>query len=546
MNSTAKLNKVTRSIAFFLVIAMVITSVASPITTKAAVTYSETVSYSNPLGSGEVSYTYCDGKVTYSNSTVTDKVMTNTSVAAVNSDEAICQAFDEYGTLWVVYRNSAIYWYNYEILGKVGVLQKWKGETNSQFDLEALSLEKKGTNANYATHYTNQYMKLIPLPTWNVLYELVNDKPFQSTTETPVTTTETPITTTETPITTTEKPATTTEVPDIEVDSYIEWLLNFWWEKYRNGEITWEQYTDIAWNNHIDIKTEVTEKETTYYFYDEEGRLLKTERVLVGSKHEEGIGEGSAQVENHGTANYQEVEKGQGGASGTVEAKTTIDFNNPIPISVNNGVTTKSKAKLSVSSKVVVIKAGTSKKISYTAKNTKGNIVKAKVSGGSKKIAKVTKVTKSYIKIKAPKSAKNGAKTKFTVTNSSKKIKITVVVTRKAHARVITSEGRIKLFKGNNKLYGWLEFNKATGELNWNGIHLQNVASAAFIKESWNVIVLFKNGDYYSIPYTAAYKGGKVKMKKLGSNGKTIRRDDYGFATNIVTENQTADDIVGK
>ena len=104
-----------------------------------------------------------------------------------------------------------------------------------------------------------------------------------------------------------------TTTPDITID------FEFWWNQYTTGKITWEQFTQIIWQNKWTVDSQTTEKETTYYFYDESGKLIRTERVLVSNKHEEGAGNGSASVSNNGKAEVDIKNEGVGGGKANVK-----------------------------------------------------------------------------------------------------------------------------------------------------------------------------------------------------------------------------------
>lgn len=108
-----------------------------------------------------------------------------------------------------------------------------------------------------------------------------------------------------------------TSTPDITID------FEFWWKQYTTGKITWEQFTQIIWQNKWTVDSQTTEKETTYYFYDESGKLIRTERVLVSNKHEEGAGNGSASVSNNGKAEVDIKNEGVGGGKVTVKKSST-------------------------------------------------------------------------------------------------------------------------------------------------------------------------------------------------------------------------------
>lgn len=241
-----------------------------------------------------------------------------------------------------------------------------------------------------------------------------------------------------------------TQTPDIT----IQFDFNFWWEKYVSGVITWEQFTQVVYQYQWKVDKTATEKETTYYFYDDKGNLIRTERILISNGTDSGTGNGSATITNKGEANISVTEKGNGGVTGTVTVTTN--------------------------------------KATTTAKKT-----------------------------------------------TKKKVK--------AHARVITSGSRIKLFTAKNKLHGWLLFNRKTGKLNWNGYKMKGVKSAGFIKGSWNVVVLMKNGKVYKLPKKVA-KGKTIHKTRIKCKDKGIalNRDTYGFVYKVKTRCGGLKNISGK
>ena len=241
-----------------------------------------------------------------------------------------------------------------------------------------------------------------------------------------------------------------TQTPDIT----IKFDFNFWWEKYISGVITWEQFTQVVYQYQWRVDKTATEKEITYYFYDDKGNLIRTERILISTGTDSGTGSGSATITNKGEANISVTEKGNGGVTGTVTVTTN--------------------------------------KATTTAKKT----------------------------------------TKKKVT---------------ARARVITSGSRIKLFTAKNKLHGWLIFNRKTGKLNWNGYKMKGVKSAGFIKGSWNVVVLMKNGKVYKLPKKVA-KGKTIHKTRIKCKDKGIalNRDTYGFVYKVKTRCGGLKNISGK
>ncbi len=150
----------------------------------------------------------------------------------------------------------------------------------------------------------------------------------QQPTPTPNIPTPTPTPNVPTPTPNIPTPAPT-RTPDIEFDINTKFDITFWWTQYTSGKITWEQFTQIVWENKWEVKNQVTEKEETYYFYDESGKLVKTERILISNGIESGTGSGSAKEENKGEAKYEEKNSGNGEIHGTVDTKGKVYINNP-------------------------------------------------------------------------------------------------------------------------------------------------------------------------------------------------------------------------
>ena len=131
--------------------------------------------------------------------------------------------------------------------------------------------------------------------------------------------------------------------------------------------------------------------------------------------------------------------------------------------------------------------------------------------------------------------------------NGSKKVEITVIVskTTKAHARVVTSGNRIKLFTSKNKLHGWLLFNVKKGTLNWDGYKMTGVKTCGFIQDTWDVVVVMKNGQVWGLPNKVA-KGETRAKYKICENALTLNRDTYGFVYAVKMKNGDKMNIGGK
>lgn len=178
-----------------------------------------------------------------------------------------------------------------------------------------------------------------------------------------------------------------TRTPDIEFDIHTKFDITFWWEQYTTGKITWEQFTQVVWENKWEVKTQVTEKEETYYFYDEEGKLIKTERILISNGTESGSGTGSAKEENRGEAKYEEQNSGNGEIHGGVDTHGEVRINNPnlAPCPTR---TTPTKTKISFHVK----RKGNKVKLTRTV-NGKTGVIATVSFNKKKKTARWNKIT---------------------------------------------------------------------------------------------------------------------------------------------------------
>ena len=378
-------------------------------------------SYSNPMGSGDVTVRYDNGATFFTNNSISEKQLTLTDVAAASSeaDSEICLGVDQYGTVWVIYRNQGLYWYNAEICGKKGVLQKWKGVSDSE-NIKAVRLAFKDSSGNmlykgftYVNCYTHgKTLDDVDLPDWLTLYKVFNGEDYVVATPTP-TVAPTPVPTPEptpvptpvptptptptvapTPVPTptptatpvpTQAPTPTptiapTATPDIQIDSHTDWQAewDFWLKAYTNGSITWEEFLKLTGHFDWHVKTEENEWETTYYIYEGD-KLIRTETVRHKVVEEDGTGNVAVEAQNNGQANVtsQTDVNGGGNASGTVDTHTDVYQNTPIEINVNGN----SKAVYSRQSKgkyvnLVKIKNGSRGVITKVYFNKKKKLVK--------------------------------------------------------------------------------------------------------------------------------------------------------------------------
>ena len=110
------------------------------------------------------------------------------------------------------------------------------------------------------------------------------------------------------------------------IQGEIDFDFDFWWSKKLEGVITWEEFEKILANANWKWESGSQSKstETTYYFYDEDGKLVKTVSEKIGQEVEQGVGEAQVQaaVETTGEAKVDLVENGKGEVTG----KATVDL----------------------------------------------------------------------------------------------------------------------------------------------------------------------------------------------------------------------------
>jgi len=159
------------------------------------------------------------------------------------------------------------------------------------------------------------------------------DPSIDSTTQAPATTTQAAPATTQTPATT-QASATTQVAPNTDntIKIHTEFDIDFWWQRYLEGLITWEQLENILWKYNWTSQEVSKDTSVTYYFYDENGRLVKEVTESTGTKTENGTGVGQATATASGSATVKIAENGSGNAKGVVN--TTIDNSTTI---INNG-----------------------------------------------------------------------------------------------------------------------------------------------------------------------------------------------------------------
>lgn len=329
-----------------------------------------------------------------------------------------------------------------------------------------------------------------------------------------------------------------TKEPTIEIHAETKFDFEFWWQKYIEGTITWDQLKEVMWEDRWTATSDSTENSTTYYFYDKDGKLERTETITKSKTVETGTETGKSTEVVSGTAVIELKEEGKGEVNGEAVTDAQIYVNQPIPIVIaETAAPVVNKSKLKVSKTFIILKPGKSKTITYSAKNASGSAVKAKVKNSSS-LAKGKILSTKKIKITASKKATNCSYSVVTVINGNQKTEITVVISKtvKPHGRIVTSGTRIKYYDEKNDFRALLEFDSKTGELNWNGYTMSNVKSCGFIKGTNNIVVLKNNGTVYKLPFTTNGKKQKeIHSSKIKTPEKAIalNRDKYGFVVNL-------------
>ena len=343
-----KMNK----IAAILIFAVVITSMPSigaGNKAQAAITAGNVVYEGNgSLSCGSATLTLSNAVLTYTGAT-TIKYWSNpvAGTMVITQSERLAHVFWYSGIYFVIDMDNGT------------IVQAYKNSSNS-YCIKSSGTAVYGSSAYMATintciiddewFYQENRAKMQRLMTRAEFDKISNGQdptaptpvPTVAPTATPVPTvapTATPVPTvapTAIPVPTVAPTATPTVAPTATPDIKIDFDFTFWWEQFTSGKITWEQFTQIVWNNKWTVDSQTTEKETTYYFYDESGKLIRTERVLISNRHDDGTGSGSADVKNDGKANVDITNKGNGGGSGTI----TVDKNNSTSGNTKKGKTT--------------------------------------------------------------------------------------------------------------------------------------------------------------------------------------------------------------
>lgn len=332
-----KTTNIFRRVSIILVLALVITSFAgitSANKAQASVTAGNVVYEGNgSLSCGSATLTLSNAVLTYTGSTTIkywDNPVAGTMV--INQTDRLGHVFWYSGIYFVIDMDNGT------------IIQAYKNASN-MYCTKASGTAVYGSSAYMATintciiddewFYEENMAKMQRLMTRAEFDKISNGQDPTAPTQAPIPTvaptaeptvaptvvpTQEPVPTvvpTQEPVPTVMPTVVPTTTPDITID------FEFWWKQYTTGKITWEQFTQIIWQNKWTVDSQTTEKETTYYFYDESGKLIRTERVLVSNKHEEGAGNGSATVSNNGKAEVDIKNEGVGGGKANVKINSS-------------------------------------------------------------------------------------------------------------------------------------------------------------------------------------------------------------------------------
>lgn len=316
----SKTTNIFRKVAYILVIALVITSftgITNVNKAQAAMTAGNVVYEGNgSLTCGSATLTLSNAVLTYNGST-TIKYWANpvAGTMVINQTDRLGHVFWYSGIYFVIDMNTG------------AIIQAYKNSSNS-YCVKSSGTAVYGSSAYMATintciiddewFYQENVAKMQRLMTRAEFDRISKGDDPTAPTQAPTVAPTTEPTVAPIPTTAPTQAPVPTVVPTATPNITIDFNFTFWWEQYTSGKITWEQFTQIIWQNKWTVDSQTTEKETTYYFYDESGKLIRTERILISNRHEDGNGNGSANASNSGSASFEVTNKGNGGASGTI------------------------------------------------------------------------------------------------------------------------------------------------------------------------------------------------------------------------------------
>jgi len=512
---------------------------------KAAVSETYSADYKNPVDSGKVTVEYEEGATFFSNSAVSKKQLTLKNVAAASGDDEVCLAIDAYGTAWVIYRNQGLYWYNFEICGKKGVLQKWKGVNDAEsikatrlcFKVMALPQGESMEYSSfvYANYYTSgKDLEDYPLPDWKTLYKVFNGEEYEEPEATPEASTPEATEKAEATQAPTPEP---TEVPETQTPATAEPAT----AEPATAEPATAEPTEAPAAVVEDSGNAIGDAsvanggngQSAPVTVNGDGNVVNIDQT-INIIHNEVIGDGNS-VSNENsdtdvTDNTSVIGDGNNTSSKAdaelQEVDNTVAGDGNAVVQEPQQVVTETEAETQQSGDNDTAEESTAAGVAVSAPSVPPVVAVTEDTvaavNPSKEVVKIVEVLASAKPSTVAVAAATPAPTTSVDTSSSK---------GKCHPRVITSGKRIKLFSKKNKLWGWLTFNKKKGVIRWNGLKKKGVINAGFIKKSWRIGVILKSGKVLSIPY----RNGKVKV--IGKKAKTFRRTKWGFIKSYVRRN---------
>ena len=112
-------------------------------------------------------------------------------------------------------------------------------------------------------------------------------------------------------------PSNTTPSNTSTIDGKFDFNVDFWSDKLINGQIDWDALTQMMGQYKWTGQAESTSTSTTYYFYDENGRLVKEVTETIGTEVSAGKADSAQVSEQKGSATVNVAEKTKGEVNGT-------------------------------------------------------------------------------------------------------------------------------------------------------------------------------------------------------------------------------------
>lgn len=271
---------------------------------------------------------------------------------------------------------------------------------------------------------------------------------------------------------------------EAEVEAKID--FNWWYNKYIDGSITWEQLMSILYQNNWTVQKQNSSTSTTTYFYDETGKLVKEETVVTGTETENGKETGTATVKDEGKAEVKitETEKGAGEAKVEEVVKVQIEtVTTPVP------TTPVVVADNSAAASVAADAAKTAANAANIAANAAANAAKTPVVAQptTKKVKEYyhTKRRGKYVYLQRRRAGKTATVTRVYFNKKTKKAKFDGITYENIKYVGFTSGSlMILMITGDNKV--WI-IPRAKGQIG-------NTYTKKVLKGSWNRAVESNSG----------------------------------------------------